>query len=201
MKKNWISDQLGTTYIFGSQLPTFSNFWGTKIQTSIISLFQNVNLGKFNPFFMEQFLGCYFLAYTLCARNLILTKFHNDWVRFVDFLIKAYFCQNLNSPGTQCIADVSNRWIHEMTNRLSVNIHIFYYGTIIMEYIVWKVAKGRRPKSIRSGPDNKGGVNYVYGMMHLSRWTRPFWCLIWMKVVLNLLLNWSPFKRVTAWME
>ena len=31
--------------------------------------------------------------------NLILTKFHNDWVEFVDFLIKAYF--DLNYPGTQ----------------------------------------------------------------------------------------------------
>ena len=33
----------------------------------------------------------------------IVAKFRNDWVKIVDFLIKAYFCQSLNLPVTQCI--------------------------------------------------------------------------------------------------
>ena len=33
---------------------------------------------------------------------LIFTKFRNDWVKIVDFLIKAYFWQSIDSPDTQC---------------------------------------------------------------------------------------------------
>ena len=32
----------------------------------------------------------------------ILAKFRNDWVKIVDFLIKAYFCLSLNWPHSQC---------------------------------------------------------------------------------------------------
>ena len=32
----------------------------------------------------------------------ILTKFRNDWIKIVDFLIKAYFWQSIDSPDTQC---------------------------------------------------------------------------------------------------
>ena len=34
---------------------------------------------------------------------LILAKFRNDWVRIVDFLIKAYFWLSPDTPGTHCI--------------------------------------------------------------------------------------------------
>ena len=34
---------------------------------------------------------------------LIFTKFRNDWDKIVDFLIKAYFWQSIDSPDTQCI--------------------------------------------------------------------------------------------------
>ena len=34
----------------------------------------------------------------LMNEYLILTKFHNDWVKIVDFLIKAYFCLGPDSP-------------------------------------------------------------------------------------------------------
>ena len=33
---------------------------------------------------------------------LILTKFRNDWIKIVDFLIKAYFCLSLNWPHSHC---------------------------------------------------------------------------------------------------
>ena len=35
--------------------------------------------------------------------DLILTKFRNDRVKIVDFLVKAYFRPSPETPGTQCI--------------------------------------------------------------------------------------------------
>ena len=35
--------------------------------------------------------------------DLILTKFRNDPVKIVDFLVKAYFWPSPETPGTQCI--------------------------------------------------------------------------------------------------
>ena len=32
----------------------------------------------------------------------ILAKFRNDWVKIVNFLIKAYFCLSLHWPYSQC---------------------------------------------------------------------------------------------------
>ena len=34
--------------------------------------------------------------------DFIFTKFRYDWVKIVDFLIKAYLWQSIDSPGTQC---------------------------------------------------------------------------------------------------
>ena len=34
--------------------------------------------------------------------DFILTKFRYDWIKIVDFLIKAYFWQSIDSPDTQC---------------------------------------------------------------------------------------------------
>ena len=34
--------------------------------------------------------------------DLILTKFRNDPVKIVDFLVKAYFLPSPETPGTQC---------------------------------------------------------------------------------------------------
>ena len=35
-----------------------------------------------------------------------VSKFHNDWVKIVEFLIKAYFCLSLSLPGTQCMCQI-----------------------------------------------------------------------------------------------
>ena len=42
--------------------------------------------------------------FTQCGTHeyLIFTKFRNDLVKIVDFLIKAYFWQSIDSPDTQC---------------------------------------------------------------------------------------------------
>ena len=37
---------------------------------------------------------------------LIVSKFRDDWVKIVDFLIKAYFRQSIDSPGTQCTLNI-----------------------------------------------------------------------------------------------
>ena len=34
--------------------------------------------------------------------NLILTKFRNDWVKIVDFLLKAYFCLSPDLHVSEC---------------------------------------------------------------------------------------------------
>ena len=34
--------------------------------------------------------------------DFILTKFRNDLVKIVDFLVKAYFWESPKTPGTQC---------------------------------------------------------------------------------------------------
>ena len=36
----------------------------------------------------------------------IFTKSRNDWVKIVDYLIKAYFWQSIDSPGTQCTYEI-----------------------------------------------------------------------------------------------
>ena len=55
---------------------------------------------KKNP----QFLLNHYETLSKCGPHeyLILTKFLNDWVKIVDFLIKAYFCLSPDSPGTHC---------------------------------------------------------------------------------------------------
>ena len=35
-------------------------------------------------------------------KYLFVTKFHNDWVQIVDFLIKAYFCSSSHLPSPVC---------------------------------------------------------------------------------------------------
>ena len=52
--------------------------------------------------------------------DFIFTKFRYDWVKIVDFLIKAYLWQSIDSPGTQCIIKnlVANlmRYLHKFYN-------------------------------------------------------------------------------------
>ena len=51
-----------------------------------------------------QFLPNHYEILWICGTHeyLIFTKFRNDWVKIVDFLIKAYLWQSIDSPGTQC---------------------------------------------------------------------------------------------------
>ena len=52
-----------------------------------------------------QFLRNHYETWSKCGTHelLILTKFRNDFIKIVDFLIKAYFWVSLNWDGHDCI--------------------------------------------------------------------------------------------------
>ena len=62
-----------------------------------------------------QFLPNHYETLSKCGPHeyLILTKFPNDWVKIVDFLIKAYFRLSPDSPGTHCILNIESLGIRE----------------------------------------------------------------------------------------
>ena len=86
--------------------PSFGPSYGVAPKSRKYTVYQE------NPYFVKnmhilknpQFSSIHYkiLSKWGTHEDLILTKFRNDWVKIVDFFIKAYFWQSIDSPDTQC---------------------------------------------------------------------------------------------------